>query len=263
MAQILTKPGQGALSWAEIADAIFDPQNALRSYLDFTEGATSLTLSGTSGTATVGAHFTGTSVHASTNLGTVTIQAAHGGTAILTNHATTTANDQVLIGSNSRFVTLAAGRRAYFEARITNTAVANHFCVGLTSTPTASVFSSGSVAAPADSILIGRDTGTDSVTGAVANRTLQLFVRGSTGAMVEPILVLPSALSASTAYRIGFYVDGFNIQAFVNGVKYGNVVRYDNSSGTPAAMGWHIAQNAPSTTAIPLTVDYVAVAATR
>jgi hypothetical protein len=263
MAQILTKPGQGALGWAEFADAIFDPANAIRSYLDFVEGATSLTLSATSGTATVGAHYTGTSVHASAALGTATVGTVHGGTLVLTHNATSTANDVTLIGSNSRFLLLSAGRRMYFETRVTNTAVANQFVVGLTSTPSANVFSSAAIAVPVDSIMIGRDSGTDSLTGAVANRTLQLCVRGSTGSMTETALVLPAALSASTNYRIGLFVDGRNIQAYVNGVKVGPVVQYDNSSGTVTAMGWQVATLAASTTPQPLTVDYIATAGTR
>lgn len=263
MGQILTKPGQGALGWAEVADAIFDPANAIRSYIDFTEGAAGLTLSATSGTATVGAHYTGTSVHNSAALGNITAGTAHGGTVILSHNSTTTANDTTIMGSSTRFITLAAGRRAYFEARVTNTAVTSSFAVGITSSPTATNFSSGSIAGPADSILIGRDAVTDTLTGAVANRTLQLCVRGSTGSMTETLLVLPTALSSSAFYRIGFFVDGTNVQAYVNGIKYGPIVRYDTSSGTPAAMGWTAQTLAPSTTAQPLTVDYIATAATR
>jgi hypothetical protein len=264
MAQILTKPGQGSLGWAEFADAIFDPANAIRSYLDFVEGAASLTLSATSGTATVGAHYTGTSVHTSSNLGTATVGTAHGGTLVLTHNASAAANDVTLIGSNSRFLVLSAGRRMYFEARVTNTAVTNTFAVGLTSTPSANVFSGANIAVPADSIMIGRDGGTDSLTGFVANRTLQLCVRGSTGAMSETALVIPSALSSASFYRIGFYVDGRNVQAYINGLKVGSVVQYDNTSGTPAAMGWQVAALATtSSTPQPLTVDYIAVSGTR
>jgi len=263
MGQILTKPGQGGLAWAEIADAMFDPANALRSFIDFTEGAASVTLSATSGTVVAGAHYSGLSTHNTTNLGTATVGTAHGGTLILTHNATTNANDNVAIGSNSRFITQAQSRRIYFEARVTGAAVASDFAVGITSAPLAASFTSGAIAAPADSILIGRDAGTDSLTGAVANRTLQLCVRGSTGSMSETILVIPAALSASTVYRIGFFVDGRNIQAYINGIKTGAVVQYDNTSGTPAAMGWHATTNARSTTASPLTIDYIAAAATR
>lgn len=263
MGQILTKPGQGGLAWAEVADAMFDPANALRSFIDFTEGAASVTLSGTSGTVVAGAHYSGLSTHASTTLGTATVGTAHGGTLILTHNASTTANDNVAIGSNSRFIVQAQGRRIYFEARVTNTAVTSDFAVGLTSAPLAASIVSGAIAAPADSILIGRDAGTDSLTGAAANRTLQLCVRGSNGSMTETVLVLPAALSASTVYRIGFFVDGRNIQAYINGIKTGPVVQYDNTSGTPAAMGWHATTNARSTTASPLTIDYIATAATR
>lgn len=264
MGQILTKPGQGGLAWAEVADAIFDPANALRSFIDFTEGAGSVTLSGTSGTVVAGAHYSGLSTHNTTNLGTATIGTAHGGTLVLTHNGTTvTANDNVAIGSNSRFIAQAQGRRMYFEARVTNTAVTSDFAVGLTSAPLAASIVSGAIAAAADSILIGRDAGTDSLTGAVANRTLQLCVRGSAGSMTETVLVLPAALSASTVYRIGFFVDGRNIQAYINGIKTGPVVQYDNTSGTPAAMGWHATTNARAATASPLTIDYIATAATR
>lgn len=263
MGQILTKPGQGALGWAEFGDAIFDPANAIRSYLDFVEGAASLTLSATSATATVGAHYTGTSIHSTSALGTATVGTAHGGTLILTMNATTTAADAVIIGSNSRFMLVNAARRIYFEASVTNTAVTNTFVVGLTSTPSASVFTSSLIATPVDSIMIGRDGQTDAITGAVANRTLQLCVRGSNGAMTETILVIPAALSASTTYRIGIQVIGRNVQAYINGIKVGSVVQYDNTSGTVTAMGWQVATLAPSTTAQPLTIDYIATSATR
>jgi hypothetical protein len=111
--------------------------------------------------------------------------------------------------------------------------------------------------------MIGRDAGTDSLTGAVANRTFQLCVRGSNGSMTETILVVPATISTSAFYTFGFLIGGTEVQAYINGIKVGAVARYDNSSGTPGAMGWMAAANAPATTQASLAIDYVVVSGTR
>lgn len=263
MGQILTKYKQGALGWAEFADAIFDPANAIRVYNDFIETG-AITASTTSGTAVQGSGVSIVSTHAATNLGNITINSAHGGTVSLTQNATTTANDNMAMTSINDFWTVAPGRRGYFECRVSGTAMVNGFCVGLTSSgPAGSVWNTSAIAAAADSILIGRDAGTDTVTGGVVSRTLQLSVRGSNGSMVETAMVLPAAISATTTYTLGIFIDGTQVQGYVNGVKTGAVTKYDNSSGTPGPMCWYLSTNAPSTSPFVLTCDYVAFAGTR
>jgi hypothetical protein len=194
----------------------------------------------------------------------MTVNSAHGGTVSLATASTSVANDNMAMTSIADFWTVAAGRRGYFECRVTGTAMANGFCVGLTSSgPAGTAWSSSAITAAADSILIGRDAGTDTVTGGVANRTLQLSVRGSTGSMVETAMVLPAAISSTTTYTLGIFIDGTQVQGYVNGVKTGAVTKYDNSSGTPGPMCWYLSSNAPSTSSIVLTCDYVAFAGTR
>jgi hypothetical protein len=261
MPQLLAKYNTGALAWAEIADAILDPSDSFYVAQDFIDaGAVTVT----SNAAVAGPLYTVSSVNASTNVGAFALNSAHGGTGTITTNATTTANDNIAVASNADFLTVAAGRRGYFEARVSGVSVSTGFAVGLTSaTPGTSVFSSSAIAVPADSVMIGRDAGTDSLTGAVANRTFQLCVRGSNGSMTETILVVPATISTSAFYNFGFLIGGTEVQAYINGIKVGAVARYDNSSGTPGAMGWMAAANAPATTQASLAVDYVVVSGTR
>lgn len=262
MGQILTKYKQGALGWAEFADAIFDPASAIRVYNDFIDTG-AITASGTTATAVQGSGISVVSTH-TTNAGSFTVNSGHGGSITITHASTSVAGDNMAVTSAQDFWTMANGRKGYFECKVSGSALANGFCVGLTASgPAGTVWSSSAIAAGADSILIGRDAGTDSLTGGVSNRTFQLSVRGSTGAMTETAMVLPSTISATNVYTIGIFIDGTSIQGYVNGVKVGAVARYDNSSGTPGPMCWYLSTNSPSTSPIPLTCDYVAFSGTR
>ena len=262
MGQILTKYKQGALGWAEFGDAIFDPASAIRTYQDFIEvNAISLTTTATAvavGPVSAMSTFT-------TTTGTYAVNSAHGGAVTIATHTTAVANDNVVAASINDFWTLSPGnRRAYFETKISGTAVSLGFAVGLTAgSPATSCFTAAAIATAVDSIMVGRDAGTDSLTGAVASKTFQLCVRGSTGSMTETVIPLTATISTSAVYTIGFYVDGTNVQVFVNGVKAGPVVQYNASSGTPGPMGWMIGCHAPATAQSSLTCDYVAFAGTR
>jgi hypothetical protein len=251
MGQILTKYNQGALGWAEIADAQFDPQNSFACGSDFMQPDGSDALYATNQVGT------GTS--------TFTLNNAHGGTLTFATAATSTANDQAIIASPGDFVELRADRRVYFEARVfgdaLNLSTAN-FCIGLTAaTPATTVFSTASILAPANSVLIGRDQGTDSLTGAAAaGRNLQLSHRGASGSMVESLLRLPVVLSTTAWCRLGMYIQGHTIQCFCDGKKIGGEIRMED---TNAAMGFYAVAQTTNTTGRGLTIDYFQVIATR
>ena len=263
MGQILTKYKQGALGWAEFGDAIFDPANAIRTYQDFIE-VNAITLA-TTATAVVGGPVSAMATF-TTNTGTYAVNSAHGGSVTIATHTTAVANDNVVAASINDFWTVSPGSRdAYFETKISGTAVSLGFAVGLTAgSPATSCFTAAAIATAVDSIMVGRDAGTDTiVSGLTASKQFQLCVRGSTGAMTETVIPLKDTISTSAVYTIGFYVDGTNVQVFVNGVKAGPVVQYNASSGTPGPMGWMIGCHAPATAQSSLTCDYVAFAGTR
>lgn len=262
MGQILTKYKQGALGWAEFGDAIFDPAGAIRTYQDFIE-VTAIALASTA-TAVQGGPVTAMATFTTTT-GTYAVNSAHGGTVTIATAATSVANDNVIATSTNDFWTVSpGGRRGYFETKVSGLGMSLGFAVGLTAGgPATSCFSSSAISTAVDSIMIGRDAGTDSLTGAVASKTFQLCIRGSTGAMTETVIPLTATISTSTVYTLGLYIDGTNVQVFVNGVKAGPVVQYNASSGTPGPMSWMIGCNAPSTAPSNLTCDYIAFAGTR
>lgn len=251
MGQILTKYNQGALGWAEIADATFDPANAFTFFEDFFAEDGSDSRYETNGLGT------GTS--------TFTMQDAHGGALALATASSSTANDQAVVASVNDLVELSGGRRVYLEARIKGDGVylsTANFVVGLTAAaPATTVFSSAAIAVPANSIMVGRDQGTDSLTGAsaTAGRNLSLFTRGSSGAQVETPCVLTETLNATDYFRFGILILGQNVQAYLNGKKVGPVIQ----CSTNAAMGFYAAAQTTNTTSRGITIDYVSLSATR
>lgn len=251
MGQILTKYNQGALGWAEIADAQFDPQNSFVYCHDFIQpdGSDSLFATNQVGTGT----------------STFTLNNAHGGTLTFATAATSTANDQAIIGSPGDFIELRADRRVYLEARISgeciNLATAN-FSIGLTAAaPATTVFSAAAISVPANSVLIGRDQGTDSLTGnAGAGKNLQLSHRGASAAMVETVLPLTTVLNTTSFYRIGMFIQGHNVQCYLDGKKIGGEIRMET---TNAAMGFYAVAQTTNTTGRGLTIDYFQIISTR
>lgn len=251
MGQILAKYNQGPLGWAEIADAMFDPQNSFIYSHDFIQpdGTDSIFATNSIGTGTA----------------TFTMNNAHGGTLTFATAATSTANDQSVIGSPADFIELRADRRVYIEVRISGDAInlsTANFAVGLTAaSPATTVFSAAALAVPANSVLIGRDQGTDSLTGAAAaGRNLQLCHRGASGAMVESVLRLTETLNTTSFYRIGMFIQGHTVQCFLNGKKIGGEIRMED---TNAAMGFYAVAQTTNTTGRGLTIDYFQVIATR
>lgn len=245
MAQILTKYNQGPLGWSEIADSILDPANSFSYLNDFT----------TSSGYTVSSIGTGTS--------TGTIQSAHGGTILISTAASSTANDQASLGTTEDCFVPSAGRRAFLEWRFASATVVGattNWVMGLTAaSPSTTVFSSTDIAAPANSILIGRDQGTDG--SLTANKQIEIQIRGASGSAQTQVITIPTTLTASTFYRIGFTLIGNSVQVFFNGKKVGTEMQF--ASPPTAAMGIYTAVQTTNTTARTMEIDYISGAFTR
>lgn len=258
MGQILAKYLSGALGFSEAGDAAFDPRSAATNMEDFL--CRGIATNPFYQFKTLG---TGTS----TALQSTT---EHCGALTIATAASPTANDSAVVCMNGSVFTVSGARNMYFEARVLGTALnsaSGNFVVGLSSgavvtTATTAFATSGIITGPVDSIFIGRDQGTDSLTGFSANKTLQLCVRGSAGSMTETVLVLPATISNTAYYNIGFIVSGTQVQAYINGKKTGATASYV-STGVNAPMGWFCSCASTSTTTTSMTVDYVSVTATR
>lgn len=254
MGQIITKYNSGSLSWAEFADAQFDPQNSFSYFNDFItyDGANDYLIA-TNGVGTGTAAFTHNS--------------AHGGTLTLATAASSTANDQAIIASPIDLFELNGGRRAYVEVRFKSAGAflaTGNWVLGLTAAaPSSTVFTGAAVAAPANSILVGRDQGTDSLTGAsaTAGRNISLFTRDGTNSMVETPCPLSETISNTAFMRVGFLCSGNTVQAFYNGKKVGNPVTL--AAATSAAMGLYFAVQTTNTASVSAECDYIAAAFTR
>ena len=254
MGQILTKYNQGSLGWAEFADAQFDPQNSFSYFVDFIQydGANDYFIA-TNGVGTGTATFTQNS--------------AHGGTLTLSTAATSTANDQAAIASPLDLFELTGGRRAYIEVRFKSASsfvATGNWVLGLTAAaPSTTVFSGAAVLVPINSIMVGRDQGTDTLTGAsaTAGRNIQLFTRDGTNSMVETVCPMSETISITAFQRVGFLCNGNTVQAFYNGKKVGSPVTL--AAATSAAMGIYFAVQTTNTAAVAAEVDYIAAAFTR
>lgn len=259
MGQILTKYNSGALGLAEAADALFDPRSAATTTEDFL----------CRGIAT-NPFYQFKSLHTTTATTALQSTTDHCGALKITTASTSVANDSGVVCMNGSVFTVSGSRNHYFEARVLGTALNSadgNFVVGLSSqaivtTATTLFATSGIITPTINNILIGRDQGTDTLTGAVANRTLQLCVRGSAGAMTETVLLLPATISTTAYYTIGFIVSGTTVQAYINGKKTGVAVSVDSST-TLLPMGWLCSCATTSTAATSMTIDYVSVTATR
>lgn len=254
MGQILAKYNQGSLGWAEFADAQFDPQNSFSYFNDF------ITFDG-------GNDYLIATTSVGTGVSTFTQNSAHGGTLTFATAATSTANDQAVIASPADLFELNGSRRAYIEVRFKSASTflaSGNWVLGLTAAaPATTVFSGAAVAAPANSILIGRDQGTDSLTGAsaTAGRNIQLFTRDGTNAMVETVCPLNETLSNTAFIRVGLLCMGNTVQAFYNGKKVGTPVTL--AAATSAAMGLYFAVQTTNTGSKDVECDYIAAAFTR
>lgn len=245
MGQILAKYNQGSLGWAEIADSLIDPNNSFSYINDFT----------TSSGYTLSSIGTGTS--------TATIQAAHGGTVLVATATTSTANDQGAIGTTAACFTPSANRRAYIEFRFTSATLigsTTNWVMGLTAAaPSTTVFSTTDIAVPANSIIIGRDQGTDS--GLTANKNIEIQIRGASGAAQTQFITLPATLVAGQFYRLGFTMLGNTVQVWWEGKKVGTEMRF--TVAPTAAMGVYAAVQTTNTTSRSIELDYIVSAFTR
>jgi hypothetical protein len=125
--------------------------------------------------------------------------------------------------------------------------------------PAGSEFGTSSITPGSAVALIGFDAGTDSLTGATAGKSLQLSLYGSSH--VETLVPLDFTLAAGTFYRVGILVQGWTVQAYVNGKKYGPATKMNSNTTTP--MGVQLGLVTRGTSARTITCDYIDVVCTR
>lgn len=243
MPQLITKYNSGPLGVAESADALLDPKSAFRYFVDF--------ISEKEDDEYLSSDIAGTSTFANED--------AHGGAFSITT-GSTSANGGV-ISSLKDFIVLDGGRFVYFEARVQVNSLSSSWVVGLSADAggTSSEWNSAAIEPGGAAILVGRDAGTDSLTGAVANKSLQLSTYGSS--FVETLIPLDFTLAVDTYYRIGFVIQGWTVQVYVNGKKYGPATKINSNVTT--TMGVYCGIVTTSAAARKMTFDYVDVVCTR
>jgi hypothetical protein len=245
MPQLITKYNSGPLGVSEAADALLDPKSAFRYFLDFMNDVedgqyTSTVVAASSGTA-------------------APVASAHGGTVLLDTVGTTDGMG-VVISSPGDFIVLDGSRTVYAEARLSYSNILASWYFGLTAnSPAGSEWGTSSITPGSAVALIGFDAGTDSLTGATAGKSLQLSTYGSSH--VESLVPLDFTLAAGTFYRVGILVQGWTVQAYVNGKKYGAPNRLN--SNTTTTMGVQLSVVTRGTSARTMTCDYIDVVCTR
>lgn len=243
MPQLITKYNSGPLGISEAADALLDPKSAFRFFIDFINDKeddeyTSTDVAGTS---------------------TFALEDAHGGQFSITTGSAADGNGGI-VASNKDFVVLDGGRFVYFEARVQVDSLSSSWVVGLSAdAPATTEWSTSTISPGVAAILVGRDAGTDSITGAVANKSLQLSTYGTSH--VETLIPLDFTLATGTFYRIGFLVQGWTVQVYVNGKKYGPATKINSNVTT--AMGVYCGIVTTSAAARKMTFDYIDCVATR
>lgn len=199
--QIITSRLAGAINNAPIADAIFDPKEAVWRFDDFFSEAAS----------------------ADTNLWNITI-----GSSTTVTHSTTvstgvwnllsTAAADVQVNSWTPTVTLAASRSVYFEASVAVSTIASSGAAfiglgdraGATTTPATCITSAGAM------------DGTNNGLGfTIAAATIR-GVCGKGATIGTPVTV--GTAVADTYYRLGLRVDGLNsVTYYLNGIEIGKI----------------------------------------
>lgn len=244
MPQIITKPLSGALANSEAADAVLDPKSAFRYFLDFIADKED-------------DEFLSNDVAGSS---TFAQEDAHGGAFSITTGSAADGNGGTVTSLKDHIV-LDGGRFVYFEARVQVNSLSSSWVVGLSADAggTGSEWSTSAIAPGAAAVLVGRDAGTDSITGAVANKSLQLSTYGTSH--VETLIPLDITLAVDTYYRIGFVIQGWTVQVYVNGKKYGPATKINSNVTT--AMGVYCGIVTTSGAARKMTLDYIDCVCTR
>lgn len=243
MPQLITKYNSGPLGVSEAADALLDPKSAFRYFVDF--------ISDKEDDEYVSTDVAGSS--------TATIQSAHGGTVLIDTNGSTNGNGGI-VGSPNDFIVLDGGRLVYAEARIKVSNVAACWYFGLTAdAPSTTEWSTSEIAPGGAAVLVGFDSQTDDATGYVAGKTLQLTTYGSS--LVDTLIPLDFTFTADTFYRIGFVIQGWTVQVYINGKKYGPATKINSNVTT--AMGMQLSCVTQGTAARTLTCDYIDVVCTR
>jgi hypothetical protein len=200
--QILTSRNAGALNNAPIAKAIFDPKEAVSRFDDFFSQAAS----------------------ADTNLYNITIgssttvvHSATVSTGVWT--LTSTSGADVQVNSWTPTVTLAGNRTVFFEAVVAVDTIASSGSafIGLGSAV-------GSGTTPATCITTaGAMDGSASGVGFTITAATIRGVCGKAADIGTPV-VITTAATAATYYRLGFRVEGLTkVTYFLNGVQIGTI----------------------------------------
>lgn len=244
MPQLITKYNSGPLGISEAGDAILDPKSAFRFYLDF--------INDKEDDEFLSNDVAGTSTFAQED--------AHGGAFSITTGSAADGNAGT-VTSLKDFIVLDGGRFVYFEARVQVNSLSSSWMVGLSADAggTTTEWSTSAISPGGAAIFVGRDAGTDSLTGAVASKSLQLSTYGTSH--VETLIPLDFTLAVDTYYRIGFVVQGWTVQVYVNGKKYGPATKINSNVTT--AMGVYCGIATTSAAARKMTLDYVDVVCTR
>lgn len=244
MPQLITKYNSGPLGVSEAADALLDPKSAYRYFLDFIVDKED-------------DEFLSNVIAGSP---TFTQEDEHGGSFSIATGATADGNGGTVTSAKD-CVVLDGGRRVYFEARVKIDNFSSSWVLGLSADAggTNSEWSTSAVAQGAVGILVGRDAGTDSLTGAVANKSLSLWTYGTS--MVETLIPLDFTIAVNTYYRIGFMVQGWTVQVYVNGKKYGPETKINSNATT--AMGPYCGIVTTSAATRKMTIDYIDLVGTR
>lgn len=243
MPQLITKYSSGPLGISEAADATLDPKSAFRYFTDFIND-------------TASDEFTFTAIAGSS---TNTLQSAHGGTTVL-NTIGSTAGDGGIIASPRDLIVLDGGRFVYAEARIQVSDVLASWVFGLSAdAPATTEWNTAAIEPSVAAVLVGIDAGTDSLTGANAGKSMQLSTYGTSH--VETLIPLDFTFTAATYYRVGFVIQGWTVQVYINGKKYGPATKINSNVTT--AMGVYLSCVTRGTAARTLTCDYIDVVCTR
>lgn len=243
MPQLITKYNSGPLGISEAGDAILDPKSAFRYYLDFISDVED-------------SQYVSTSIAGSA---TAAIQSAHGGTVLMDTVGSTDGNGGIVASPND-FIVLDGGRFVYAEARLQVSNILASWCFGLSAdAPATTEWSTSAISPSGAAVLVGIDAGTNSLTGASADKCLQLSTYGTSH--VETLIPLDFTFTAATYYRIGFVIQGWTVQVYVNGKKYGPATKINSNVTT--AMGMYLSCVTRGTAARTLTCDYVDVVCTR
>jgi hypothetical protein len=236
--QILTKYKGGSLANAPVADAILDPKSAVHRFDDFFSEAAS----------------------ADTNFFNITI-----GTSTTVTHSTTvstgvwnllsTSSADVQVNSWTPTVTLAVGRKVYFEALVAVSTIASSGAAFIGFGDRAGSSTTAATCIDTAGAMDGTNNGIGFTIAAAAIRG----VCGKGASVATPVSV--GTAVAETYYRLGMVIDGLDkVTYYLDGTEIGSVT--DTAVVPTQALFLDIAIKAAAA-AKTLRVDHITLAYTR